>query len=63
MVEPLISNVKKSRFYQEITQERDREIATAMVKKNMSVELISELTGLSKEDVLEMSRELADHKN
>jgi len=71
MVEPLISNVKKSRFYREIAEEvaqeskleRNREIARAMAKKNMSIELISELTGLSKEQVLEISKDLADHKN
>jgi predicted transposase/invertase (TIGR01784 family) len=67
MVEPLISNVKKSRFYREVAQEgsieRAREIARAMAKKNMSLELISELTGLPKEEVLEISKESADHKN
>ena len=79
MVEPLISNIKKSRFYQEIAEEvaqeitskiaqesrleRNREIARAMAAKNMSVELISELTGLSKEEILEISKRLADRKN
>lgn len=71
MVEPLISSIKKSRFYQEIAEEvaqesklkRNREIAQAMIKKNMSIELIAELTSLSQEEVLEISKELADRKN
>ncbi len=71
MVEPMLSDIKKSRAYQEIMQEgkqegeykRTREIAKAMLKKNMSFELITELTGLSQQELLAISQELAAHKN
>lgn len=71
MVEPMLSDIKKSRAYQEIMQEgkqegeytRAREIAKAMLKKNMSFELITELTGLSQQELLAISQELAAHKN
>jgi predicted transposase/invertase (TIGR01784 family) len=55
MVEPLFSNIKKSRAYQEIarevTQEQARKIAKSLLRKKMSIALIAEVTGLSKEEV------------
>ncbi len=66
MVEPL-SNIKKSRAYQEIAEEvkqelapkiaretvlkEKREIAKSLLRKKMSVAFIAEVTGLSKEEV------------
>ncbi len=71
MVEPMLSDIKKSRAYQEIMQEgkqegeykRTREIAKAMLQKNMNFELIAELTGLSQQELLAITQELAEHKN
>ena len=67
MIEPMLSDIKKSRAYQEIAQEgeqkRTREIAKAMLKKNMSFELITEITGLPQQELLALSQELAEHKN
>jgi len=67
MFEPMLSDIKKSRAYQEIAQEGRQaerlEIAQAMLKKNMSLELISELTGLSLEEILEISRLAFEGKN
>jgi predicted transposase YdaD len=63
MFEPLLSDIKKSRFYQEVTEERNREIAKTMLRKNFTFELISEITGLSQEEILALSQELRDGKN
>lgn len=67
MFEPLLSDVKKSRAYQEIAdegrQEKSREIAKAMLKKNFAFELISEIPGLSQQEILAISQELRDGKN
>ena len=95
MVEPMLSDIKKSRAYQEIAQEAKqegwqqgieegrkagqqegmqkgrqegkdeqvRQIATAMLKKNLSLELIVEITGISQEEILAISKELAHTKN
>ncbi len=80
MFEPMLSDIKKSRAYQEIAQEvalevtkkvtqdvtqqvayqSKREIALAMLKKNMTPALISELTGLSKQQVSELRKELVN---
>ncbi len=93
MLEPLLSDIKKSRFYQEVAeelrpeiaqelrpeiaqelrpeiaqelrpeiaqeskQERNREIAKAMLKKNFDVELISEITGLSFEEIIALEKD------
>jgi predicted transposase/invertase (TIGR01784 family) len=67
MVEPLISNIKKSKFYQEIAEEtkleRNREIAKTLLEKEMGIEFISEVTGLPKEEILAISKGLAVRKN
>ncbi len=63
MVEPMISDIKKSRAYQEIALEEKREIARAMLKKKMNLKLIAELTGLSQKEVRALSEELAGRKN
>ena len=70
MIEPLISDIKKTRFYQEIAEEgreqgmeqgmveEKREIAKALFKKQMSVQFIVEVTGLSKDEVLEIDKHI-----
>jgi len=71
MFEPLLSDVKKSRFYQEIAeenkqegkQEEKREIARALLKKKMSLELVSEVTGLSAKQLRALTKDLAGRKN
>ena len=63
MFEPFLSDVKKSRAYQEfaeeiaqeltskIAQERNREIAKALLRKKMTLAFISEVTGLSQAEL------------
>ncbi len=63
MYEPLLSDIRKSRFYQEVAEEKAKEIAKTMLKKNFGIELISEITGLSQEEILAISQELRDGKN
>lgn len=91
MTEPLFSNIKKSRAYQEIAEEveqeltpkieqeltpkieqeltpkiaqnKAREIAKSLLRKKMSVDLVAEVTGLSKKEVRALSKELPGHKN
>jgi predicted transposase/invertase (TIGR01784 family) len=75
MFEPLLSDVKKSRFYQEvaeeieqeltpkIAQERSREIAKALLRKKMTFEFISEVTGLSQAELRTLKKGLAARKN
>jgi predicted transposase/invertase (TIGR01784 family) len=87
MFEPMLSDIKKSRAYQEIAHEvalevtkqvtqdvtmqmtqemaqkvaaSKREIALAMLKKSMTPALISELTGLSRQEVSELRKELVN---
>jgi predicted transposase/invertase (TIGR01784 family) len=66
MIEPL-SNIKKSRAYQEIMTEGSskakREIAKSLLRKKMSIALISEVTGLSIKEVRALSKELTARKN
>lgn len=74
MFEPLLSDVKKSRFYQEvaeevaqeltpkIAQESKYEIAQAMLKKNFTIELIAEITGLSQEEIRVLNQQIAADK-
>lgn len=75
MVEPLLSDVKKSRAYREIAeevsqelkpkiaQEKAREIAKALLRKKMSLDFIIEVTGLSKKEVHAINKELAGRRN
>ncbi|MGH7454187.1 MAG: hypothetical protein ACRENG_22730 [bacterium] len=71
MFEPLLSDVKKSRLYQEvveeltpkIAQESKYEIAKVMLKKNFTVELIAEITGLSQEEIRALSQQMTDGKH
>jgi predicted transposase/invertase (TIGR01784 family) len=58
MTEPLVSDIKKTRFYQEVAQEKAREIAKTLLKKQMNLEFVIEVTGLSREEVLAISKEL-----
>ena len=75
MFEPVLSDVKKSRFYQEvaeevaqeltpkIAQESKYEIVKVMLKKNFTVELIAEITGLSQDEIRALSQQMADDKH
>jgi predicted transposase/invertase (TIGR01784 family) len=67
MFEPLLSDVKESRFYQEVAAEggikKAREIATTMLKKRMSLKLVSEVTGLSSAELRALKKGLAQRKN
>lgn len=63
MVEPVFSDIKKSRFYQEIAEESYREMAKKLLKKQMSLEFIAEVTGLSEEEIIALSKELAEPTN
>ncbi len=67
MFEPLLSDVKKSRFYRELAaegkQEERRKIARALLKKKMSLEFISEVTGLSAKQLRALTKDLAGRKN
>jgi predicted transposase/invertase (TIGR01784 family) len=83
MLEPLLSDVKKSRFYQEvaeevaqeltpkiaqeltpkIAQESKYEIAKAMLKKNFTIELIAEITGLPQDEIRALSQQMDDNKH
>jgi len=99
MFEPFLSDVKKSRFYQEVAEEVAQEltsritqeltpritqeltpqitqeltpqimreskygIAKTMLKKNFTLELIAEITGLSPEEIRALSRQMTDGTN
>jgi predicted transposase/invertase (TIGR01784 family) len=67
MFEPLLSDIKKSRAYQEIAEEGKHEakraIAATMLKKRMSLKLVSEVTGLSPEEIRALKKGLAQRKN
>jgi len=75
MVEPLISNVKKSRFYRElreeaaqeltpkIEQETKRKIARELLLRKMSLELIAEATQLTPREVRTIMKDLVARKS
>lgn len=67
MFEPMLSNVKKSRFYREVAEEgglkEKRKIARTMLKKNFSLELIAEITGLSQKEMRALTKNLAERGN
>ena len=79
MVEPLLSDIKKSRAYREIAEEVEqeltpkieqkvrskqaKEIARMLLSKKMSLEFIVEVTGLSSKEARALRRELAASKN
>lgn len=71
MTEPLFSNIKKSRAYQEIAEEVEqeltpkitRDIAKSLLRKKMSVDLVAEVTGLSTKEVRALNKELPGRKN
>ena len=66
-----LEDVKKSRFYREVAEEvaeeserkRTREIAKTMLKKDFSLELIAEITGLAPEEILALRQETARGAN
>lgn len=67
MFEPLLSDVKKSRAYKEIAnegkQEEKRKIAKNLLRKKMTLEFISEVTGLSPAELRVLKKGLAQRKN
>jgi predicted transposase YdaD len=67
MFEPLLSDVKKSRAYREIAnegkQEEKRKMARSLLRKKMTLEFISEVTGLSPEELRALKKGLAQRKN
>ncbi len=67
MFEPMLSDVKQSRFYQEVAEEvgieKAREIAKTMLRKRMSLKLVSEVTGLSSAELRALKKGLAQRKN
>ena len=64
MFEPMLSDIRKTRFYQEVAEEskleEKREIARTMLKKDFSLDLIIEITGLSQEEILTLHQESAN---
>ena len=62
-----LENVKKSRFYrevaEEVAEEKAREIAKTMLKKDFSLELIAEITGLSSEELLALRQDTVRGSN
>ena len=54
------SDVKKTRFYRDVAQEsglkEKRKIARTMLKKNFSVELIAEITGLPQKEIRPLTK-------
>ncbi len=68
MLEPIIgfAKVRKSRFYQDVAaeerSEQKKEIAKALLKKKMSAEFISEVTGLSVGQIRRLKRDLTARK-
>jgi len=67
MFEPLLSDIRQSRFYQEVAEEggieKARAIATTMLKKRMSLKLVSEVTGLLPAELRALKKRLARRKN
>lgn len=59
-----LADIKKSRFYREVEQEittrveqrKARAVAQSMLKKNFSLDLIAEVTGLSQKEVAALRR-------
>lgn len=67
MFEPLLTDVRESRFYQEVAEEvgikKAREIAATMLRKRMSLKLVSEVTGLSAAELRDLKKGLSHRKN
>jgi predicted transposase/invertase (TIGR01784 family) len=79
MFEPLLSDVKKSRAYQEIANEgkqegrlegklegkleEKRKIARILLRKKMTLDFVSEVTGLSPAELRALKKGLARRKN
>lgn len=63
MFQPLLTDVTKSRFYQEISQEgaqkQAQKIAKALLKEKMSVAQIAKVTGLSPKEIQALNRATA----
>jgi len=79
MITPFLSDIRKSRVYQDIAKEveqeltpkltptiarnKAREIAQSLLLKHMNLEFIAEVTGLSKKEVRALNKELTARKN
>ena len=71
MLAPVLSDVRKSRFYQEVSnegklegiQERNREIAKALMRERMSLKRISKVTGLSEAELRALKKASAVRKS
>ena len=75
MITPLLTDIKKSRAYRDIAEEvaqeltskiaqnKAREIAKSLLRNNMNLEFIAEVTGLSKKEVRALSKGLAVRRN
>ena len=71
MMEPFLSDIRKSRAYREIAREGKREgeikkarkIAKTLLQKKMGLAFVAEVTGLSPNEVRAVQKELAARKN
>ena len=71
MLSPLLSDIRKSRFYQEVAeetreetrQESKREFAQALLRERMSLKLISKVTGLSQTELRALKKGLPTTKS
>ncbi len=73
MFAPMLSDIKKSRFYREVTEEitqeltpkiareEKRELAATLLRKKMSLKFISEVTGLSQEEIRALKKAAVKH--
>lgn len=73
MLEPMLSDIRKSRAYQEVAEEitqelrpqialaEKREIAATLLRKKMSLKFISEVTGLSPDEIRLLKKPSVKH--
>jgi len=66
MFQPIFTDVRKTRFYQDVAEEvgqkRAQKIAKALLRKKMSLEFITEVTGLTPKEIRTLSKTSAAHK-
>ena len=69
MFSPMLSDIKQSRFYREVAEEitqetkleRNREIAATLLRKKMGLKFVSEVTGLSHEEIRALKKAAVKH--
>ncbi len=73
MFTPMLSDIKQTRFYREVKEdltqeltpkivlEEKREIAATLLRKKMSLKFISEVTGLSPEEIRLLKKPAVKH--